>query len=301
MSEDTEPASGAPASGASPPKPTGRQLFAAIGVFLAVMGLLGTLPAWKSFTDNVVHGQLASWLLLVVGLVALFVAILLIRRLWAMLASMGQDKLWRMLAIILVSVIPLVVVSDVIFADVDIFNAGKAAGAAPPITNGHGRSGADGAASPLPTSSAPLQSVQLAVGSENIPFFRDPQVQKVFRDNGFNVQVTGFGSRQMAGIDFTKSRYDAVIPSSQITASQLENSTQPSVRPLKGQPEIALFRSPLAIATYQPIATCLNSLHIAYQESQGIWEFSILAYLAVSIRKSCDGALASTSAAGNAA
>lgn len=130
MSEDTEPGPGAPA-----PKPTARQLFAAIVVFLAVMGLLGTLPAWKSFADNVVHGQLASWLLLVVGLAALFVAILLILRLWAMLNRMGQDKVWRMLALILVGVIPLVVVSDVIFAGVDIFNAGKEAGTAPPGTS----------------------------------------------------------------------------------------------------------------------------------------------------------------------
>ena len=126
MSEDTEPGHGAPG-----PKPTGRQLFAAIGVFLAVMGFLGTLPAWKSFADNLVHGQLASWLLLVVGLAALFVAVLLILRLWAMLNRMGQDKVWRVLALILVGVIPLVVVSDVIFAGVDIFTAGKEAGAAP--------------------------------------------------------------------------------------------------------------------------------------------------------------------------
>jgi len=86
--------------------------------------------------------------------------------------------------------------------------------------------------------------VRLAVGSENVPFFQDPQVQQVFQENGLDVQVTGFGSRQMVNLDFT--RYDAAIPSSQIAANQL----QAIAKPLKGQPQIPLFRSPLAIATF---------------------------------------------------
>jgi hypothetical protein len=138
--------------------------------------------------------------------------------------------------------------------------------------------GKDHRPTPSPTSS--VQSVQLAVGSENVSFFQDPQVQEVFRENGFDVHATGFGSRQLASIDYTKSRYDAVIPSSQITASQLEASTQATAQPLKGQPEIPLFRSPLAIATYQPIAACMKSLGIASRDSKGIWEFSVKAYLA---------------------
>jgi hypothetical protein len=136
------------------------------------------------------------------------------------------------------------------------------------------------AAARHPVCFAPLTTVQLAVGSENVPLFQDPQVQEVFQENCFDVQVTGFGSRQMASIDFRSAGYDAVIPSSQITASQLEASTQPGAQPLKGQPEIPLFRSPLAIATYTPIANCLKSLGIASQDSQGIWEFSVAAYLA---------------------
>ena len=121
----------------------------------------------------------------------------------------------------------------------------------------------------------PKQTVRVAVGSEDLAFLQDPQVQEVFRENGFDVQATGFGSRQMASIDFASSRYDAVTPSSQIAASQLETSA----RPLEGQPEIPLFGSPLAIATYQPIAACLRSLGIASQDSKGVWEFSVAAYL----------------------
>ncbi len=233
------------------------------------MGFIVALPALKSIVDNLFHRQWVSWLLLViiVGVPALLCAVLVVR--W--FREMGPDKKWRMVTWILISIIALVVSSDLAFAGVAIFKAGKTAGSASAVTKGHGGSGADhGGPSPAPTAS--LLSVQLAVGSENVPFFRNPQVQKIFRENGYDVQATGFGSRQMATIDFTK--YDAVIPSSQITASQLEAG------PLKYQPEIPLFQSPLAIATYQPIATCLNSLGIASRDSQGIWEFSVQAYLA---------------------
>jgi hypothetical protein len=64
-----------------------------------------------------------------------------------------------------------------------------------------------------------------------------------------------------------------VVPSSQIAASQLED-----VAPFKGQPEIPLFRSPLAVATYSTIASCLQSLDIASQ-SHGVWWFSVANYL----------------------
>jgi hypothetical protein len=109
---------------------------------------------------------------------------------------------------------------------------------------------------------------------------QDPRVQAVFRESGFDVYATPFGSRRLASIDYNKSEYDAVVPSSQIAASQLDTSTQSNLKPLKGQREISLFRSPLAIATYQPIALCLESLHIASQDSQGIWYFSVAAYIA---------------------
>src|SRR5208282_907047 len=105
-----------------------------------------------SYADNRVHGQWASSLLLVAALLVLFGAILLIIRVRTMIASLG-DKTWDVLARILAGVIPFVALLGVIFAVIDI---------------------KDAVAGPVP----PLTTVQLAVGSENVPFFTDPQVQQ---------------------------------------------------------------------------------------------------------------------------
>ena len=119
--------------------------------------------------------------------------------------------------------------------------------------------------------------VWLAVGSENVPFFQDSQVRDIFRSYGLDVQVTGFGSRQMSQMtNVDVRRYDAFVPSSQVTAEQLVIA-HPS---LAGQQRFELFQSPLAIATYKPIAACLSRLGIASQDSHGIWQFNVAAYLA---------------------
>jgi hypothetical protein len=119
----------------------------------------------------------------------------------------------------------------------------------------------------------PAQAVRLAVGSENAPFFQDSRVRAVFLANGLNVEVTPFGGLQMCGIDFTK--YDAVVPSGQIAAQQVESCAGK----LTNQPEAPLFRSPLAIATYLPIAQCLQSLGIAKLDSHGFWQFLVWKYI----------------------
>jgi hypothetical protein len=118
-----------------------------------------------------------------------------------------------------------------------------------------------------------LQTVRLAVSSENVPFFKDSRVQAVFRAHGFDVEVTKFGSLQMCGTSF--GNYDAAVVSSTIVAQQLENCAPM----LANQTEITLFRSPLAIATYLPIAKCMQQLRIA-QFSDGFWRFDLMKYIA---------------------
>jgi hypothetical protein len=252
MSEGSEEQSSASEADAPGQKPTKKRvsITAAIGIFVAVLGVIGTLPALKSYADSRVHGQWASGLLVAAGLLALLGAILLVLSVRKMITRLG-DKTWDVLARILTVVVPLAALLGMIFAAIDI---------------------KDAVAVPVP----PLTTVQLAVGSENVPFFTDPEVQQVFRENGYDVRVTGFGSRELASKNFatSKPKYDAVVPSGQITASQLANVT-----PFKGQPEIPLFRSPLAVATYSTIASCLQSLGIVSQ-SQGVRWFSIPDYLA---------------------
>jgi hypothetical protein len=118
----------------------------------------------------------------------------------------------------------------------------------------------------------PLKVVQLAVGSENVPFFQDSQVQAIFNTYGYDVQVTGFGSRQLADVNI--GRYDGFVPSSSVAAQQLEIA-HPSLK--SRYSPYPLFQSPLAIATYQPIAHCLEKLRIASQD-RGIWWFNVEAY-----------------------
>jgi hypothetical protein len=137
--------------------------------------------------------------------------------------------------------------------------------------------------------------VQLAVGSENVSFFQDSRVQAIFKHTyRYDVQVTGFGSRQMADVDI--GRYDGFVPSSSVAAQQMVSAHPP----LHGRyPPYPLFSSPLAIATYQPVAACLRRLGIAYQDSSGIWWFKVQAYLQAvqdvpqSQWSDCGGALAS--------
>jgi hypothetical protein len=227
-------------------KPTAKEVSiqAAIPIFFTLIGFISALPTFKSYFNDKVHNQWTSWLLLGFSLAAMLGAIWQMRK----LRESVKDA-WKLLAETIPGLMVIIAVVWLVFAGFDIADA-------------------------MQDKPVKLQPVQLAVGSENVPFFSDSQVQDVFRRNGFAVQATGFGSRQLASIDFSK--YDAVIPSSQVTASQLENS----VPQLKNQPEISLFRSPLAIATYQPIAACLASKGIASQDSRGIWIFNVQEYLA---------------------
>jgi hypothetical protein len=101
--------------------------------------------------DNRVHGQWASSLLLAAGVLVLFGAILLIMRVRKMIKELG-DKTWELLRRILTVVIPFLVLLGVILVGIDIKDA---------VTE------------PV----AALTAVQLAVGSENVPFFTDPEVQ----------------------------------------------------------------------------------------------------------------------------
>jgi hypothetical protein len=121
--------------------------------------------------------------------------------------------------------------------------------------------------------SSPVSVVRLAVGSENVPFFRDKQVRMIFSRHHIVLQVTGFGSQQLATVDL--SSYDAVVPSSELSADQL----QATVSRLKGEPRFPLFESPLAIVTYHPVVACLERLGLTSQDSSGIWWFKVAAYL----------------------
>lgn len=134
-----------------------------------------------------------------------------------------------------------------------------------------GRSGHPSASSTGSTGDKKLTLVTGVIGSEKAAFFADPEVEKIFRQHGLNVQVTTAGSRQIAttvnlkGVDF-------VFPSSAPSAEKIQEKTGVSN-------VFAPFYSPMAIATFKPIVQILKNAGIANQDSSGIWHLNLAAYL----------------------
>jgi hypothetical protein len=87
-----------------------------------------------------------------------------------------------------------------------------------------------------------LTQVQVAVGSEDMPFFQDGRVQQEFANNHLKVTPIQEGSRAIAR-DLPPAGYDAFFPSSQVFAEEAAARVQASLG--STQP----FRTPLAVFT----------------------------------------------------
>jgi len=122
-----------------------------------------------------------------------------------------------------------------------------------------------------PTADPQVKVVKGVIGSEKKPFFNDPEVQKVFRDNGLDVQVTTAGSRQIA-TSVNLKQYDFAFPSSAPAAAKIERESGISTA-------YSPFYSPMAIATFEPIVQLLSSAGIAHQDASGTWILDMQAYL----------------------
>jgi hypothetical protein len=121
--------------------------------------------------------------------------------------------------------------------------------------------------------SGPLTVVTGVIGSEKKAFFNDPDVKAIFAKNGLDVQVTTAGSRQIAtSVDLTD--VDFVFPSSAPAAEKIKRETG-------AKTVYAPFYSPMAIATFTPIVTLLESAGIAYQDADSIWHLDMKKYLAM--------------------
>jgi hypothetical protein len=117
--------------------------------------------------------------------------------------------------------------------------------------------------------------VRGVIGSEKQDFFADPQVVRAFARHGLNVQVDPAGSRQIAtSVDLRK--YDFAFPSSAPAADRIERQRGITAK-------YTPFSSPMAIATFQPIADLLASAGVAHHTAGG-WTFDISRYLALVAR-----------------
>lgn len=116
----------------------------------------------------------------------------------------------------------------------------------------------------------PLTVVRGVIGSEKLPYFKDPGVIHVFRENGFDVQVDTAGSRQIATtVDLSK--YDFAFPAGAPAALKIQADH-------KAKTTYAPFFTPMAIATFKPIAQLLETAKVATDNGSYI-SFDIKAFL----------------------
>src|ERR1700687_2349079 len=102
---------------------------------------------------------------------------------------------------------------------------------------------------------AALIPVRGVIGSEKQPYFQDPDVIKVFHDHGYDVQVDVAGSRQIATtVDLSK--YDFAFPAGVPAATKIKTDH-------KAKATYSPFYTPMAIATFKPIAQLLIAAGIA--------------------------------------
>jgi hypothetical protein len=125
------------------------------------------------------------------------------------------------------------------------------------------------------SSSHGTTTVRGVIGSEKQAFFDDPDVQKILARNGLKVEVDPAGSRQIAtSIDLKK--YDFAFPSSSPAADRIQQQHQITAK-------YAPFSSPIAIATFQPIADLLAKQGVA--KHGAVWTFDMAKYLDLVHRK----------------
>src|SRR4029077_14144466 len=116
----------------------------------------------------------------------------------------------------------------------------------------------------------PLTVVRGVIGSEKQPFFSDPEVIRVFRNNGLDVKVDTAGSRQIA-TSFDLSHYDFAFPAGVPAAEKIRLAR-------KVNTSYSPFYTPMAIASFRPIADLLVSAGVAKAEA-GYYTFDMQAYL----------------------
>lgn len=109
----------------------------------------------------------------------------------------------------------------------------------------------DGADAPTAAPAAATVLVRGVVGSEKMAFFADERVAKVLADNGIRVQAEPAGSRQIATtVDL--GALDFAFPSSIPAAERIQRQRNITTK-------YTPFSSPIAIATYRPIADLLTA------------------------------------------
>ncbi|MFI6737102.1 hypothetical protein ACIBI9_29600 [Nonomuraea sp. NPDC050451] len=113
--------------------------------------------------------------------------------------------------------------------------------------------------------------VRGVIGSEKKPFFDDPRVKAAFAKHGMRVEVDTAGSRQIV-TDVDLSRYAFAFPSSVPAAERIK-------RDRKAVTTYSPFYSPMAVATFEPIAKLLAGAGVVRDSDKGYQILDIRKYL----------------------
>ena len=101
-------------------------------------------------------------------------------------------------------------------------------------------------------------SVSGLIGSEKLPFFQDQRVVDALKAGGFIVNVKTAGSRQIAQADLSK--VDFAFPAGIPAGTKIKNDHA-------GSTAYQPFYTPMAVASWKPIANLLISAGVAHQRT----------------------------------
>ncbi|MFD0475846.1 three-helix bundle dimerization domain-containing protein [Nonomuraea thailandensis] len=110
---------------------------------------------------------------------------------------------------------------------------------------------------PATPATPPLTIVRGVIGSEKKGFFEDPQVVRALAGMGLKVEIETAGSRQIA-TSMDLGRYDFAFPSSAPAGEHIQRERRAGTK-------YTPFSSPMAIATFQPIADLLTEAGVVRQ------------------------------------
>jgi hypothetical protein len=113
--------------------------------------------------------------------------------------------------------------------------------------------------------------VRGVIGSEKKPFFDDPRVEAAFARHGLRVEVDTAGSRQIV-TDVDLDAYSFAFPSSAPAAERIK-------RDRGATRTFSPFYSPMAVATFEPIAGLLTKAGVLHDSGKGYQTLDIKKYL----------------------
>ena len=104
------------------------------------------------------------------------------------------------------------------------------------------------------------------------PYFQDPRVQKLLADNGFKLNVTRVGSRDMAARVVPGQTPDFFYASGVVAANQISDAAK------KVNLATTIYSpiyTPMVIASWAPIAQILATNGMAKEASPGVWSVDL--------------------------